>query len=53
MIFPVKATLTNRFLDFSSRIQKVSIIRAIRNGLVSIIPVPIEEKEPSIKPLEA
>lgn len=31
--------LANRFLDASDRIQKVGVIRAIRNGLVNLIPV--------------
>lgn len=33
------ARLTKRFLDFSNRVQKISIVRAIRDGLVTLIPI--------------
>ena len=32
-------TLVNRFLDFSTRISNNSLVRAIRNGLVGLIPI--------------
>lgn len=32
-------TLANRFLDFSAKVQNFIVVRAIRNGLVNIIPV--------------
>lgn len=31
--------LVSRFIDFSSRVQNVTVIRAIRNGLVNMIPI--------------
>ena len=31
--------IANRLLDFSEKVQKYSVIRAIRDGLVSMIPV--------------
>ena len=33
------AKLTRRFLDFSKKVQKASVVRAIRDGLATLIPI--------------